>query len=70
MKIVAFFLRRVRLNYRVSVASTEGASENFRVFCRTTAYDVIFFQIPGGGKCPGAPPLRAPMLALASHPGI
>ena len=31
-----------RLKHRVSMASAEGASENFRVFCRTAAYDVIF----------------------------
>ena len=38
--------------------SDEGASENFRVFCRTAAYDVIFFfsnSRGGGGQVP--PPL-------------
>ena len=49
------FSRRFRLKYRASGASAVGASENFRVFCRTAAYDVIF-QIPGGGKCPPLPP--------------
>ena len=44
------------LKYRVSIASTKGASENFRVFCRTAAYDVIFFKFQGGGKCPPLPP--------------
>ena len=43
------------------MASAEGASENFKVFCRTAAYDVIFFQIPGGGAVPPLTPLRAPM---------
>ena len=37
-----FFSRRLRLKYRVSIASAEGASENFRVFCRTTAYCWVF----------------------------
>ena len=36
------------------MASTEGASKTFRVFCGTTAYDVIFFKFQGG-KCPLAP---------------
>ena len=40
------------------MASAEGASQKFRVFCRTAAYD--FFKFQGGGKCPLAP-LRAPM---------
>ena len=56
-KIFAF-LRRFRLKFRVSIESAEGASENFRVFRKTAAYDVIF-QIPGGAS---APPLRAPMV--------
>ena len=31
----------------------EGASENFRVCCRTAAYDVIFFKFQrGGGQVP------------------
>ena len=38
------FSRRFRLKYRVSMASAEGASEKFRVFCRTAAYDVIFLK--------------------------
>ena len=54
------FLRRFRLKYRVSIATAEGASENFKVFCRTAAYDVIFSN-SRGGKCPLAP-LRAPMM--------
>ena len=32
------------------------ASEKFRVFCRTVAYDVIFFKFQGWGKCPPCPP--------------
>ena len=48
------FSRRFRLRYRVSMASAEDASESFRIFCGTAAYDVIF-QIPGG-KCPSCPP--------------
>ena len=48
------FLRRFRLRYRVSIASAEGASENFRAFCRTAAYDVIFFKFQGGGEAPPA----------------
>ena len=43
-----------------SMASAEGASENSMVFCRTAAYDVIFFQIPGGGKCPPCPSCGRP----------
>ena len=43
------------------MASAEGASENFKVFCRTAAYDVIVFQIPRGGAVPPLTPLRAPM---------
>ena len=43
------------------MASAEGASKNFKVFCRTAAYDVISFQIPGGGAVPPLTPLRAPM---------
>ena len=59
------FLRRFRLKYRVSIASAEGASENFRVFSTGTAYDVIIFKFKGGGQLPQvAPPLRAPMAAL------
>ena len=50
------FLRRFRLKYRVSIASAEGASENFRVFCRTAAYDVIFSNSRGGQVPPLAPP--------------
>ena len=46
------FLRRFRLKYRVSSASAEGASENFRVFCRTAAYGVFFFKFQCGGKSP------------------
>ena len=42
------FLRRFRLKYRVSIASAEGASENFKIFCRTAAYDVIFSNSSGG----------------------
>ena len=36
--------RRLRPKHRAFVASAQGASENFRVFCRTAAYDVIFFK--------------------------
>ena len=36
------------------MTSSEGASENFRVVCRTAAYDVIFSNSKGG-KCPLAP---------------
>ena len=43
------------------MASAKGASENFKVFCRTAAYDVIFFQIPRGGGSAPLTPLRAPM---------
>ena len=37
------FLRRFRLKCRVglSMSSAEGTSDNFRVFCGTTAYDVV-----------------------------
>ena len=51
--------------------SAEGASEIFKVFCRTAAYDVIFsvkFQ-GGGGQLPQvAPHLRAPMAPTALAP--
>ena len=39
----------------------EGASENFRVICRTAAYDVIFSNSRGGASAPPCPFLRAPM---------
>ena len=55
-----FLLRHFRLEYRVSSESAEGASENFRVFCRMAAYDVIFSN-SRGASAPFAPPLRAPM---------
>ena len=42
------------------MANAEGASEHFRVFCRTAAYDVICGQIPGAGQVP-QPPVRVPM---------
>ena len=54
-KIVRF-LRRFRLKYSVSIASAKGASENFKVFCRTAAYDVIFPNSRGGATAPGCPP--------------
>ena len=41
--------RRIRLNWNVFGASAEGSSENFRVFCIKTAYDVIIFKFQGGG---------------------
>ena len=46
-KLFAIF-RRFRLNLNVVVASAEGASENFMVFCTGTAYDVIIFKFPPG----------------------
>ena len=46
------FLRPFRLNYIVFITSAEGASEIFRILCRTAAYDVIFFKFRGGGKRP------------------
>ena len=59
------FSRRFRLKYRVFIASAVGASENFRVFCRAAAYDVILFQIHGGRQVPPPlPPLWAPMLRV------
>ena len=59
------FLRRFRLKYKVSMASAEGGSEKFRVFCRTVAYDVTFFlKFHGGGARASFPPhLQAPMFA-------
>ena len=30
----------------------EGANETFRVFCKTAAYDVIFFKLQGWGQVP------------------
>ena len=48
--------RRFRQNLRVVDASTEGASENFRVFWTETAYNVIIFKFQGGGNCPRLPP--------------
>ena len=54
------------LKYRVSIASTKGASENFRVFCRTAEYDVIFSNSRGGGQVPPCPPLRAHMDMVSS----
>ena len=44
------FLRRSRLNYRVYIASADGASENFRVFCRMAAHDVMFSNSKGWGQ--------------------
>ena len=43
------FLRCFRLNLRACDASAEGTSENFRVFCTDTAYDVIIFKFQEGG---------------------
>ena len=59
-KILCVFLRRFRLNYRVSTASAEGilqsrCRENFRVFCRTAPYDVTFFKLQGGHVPPLSP---------------
>ena len=51
------------------MASAEGASENFKVFCRTAAYDVIFFQIPGGGSAPLDPTAGAHAHAANSFHG-
>ena len=39
----------------MSIASAEVASENFRVFCRTAAYDVIFSNSRGWGQVPPLP---------------
>ena len=37
--------------------NAEGASENFRVFCTETAYDIEIFKSRGGGvTAPGFPP--------------
>ena len=59
------FSRRLRLKCRVSSASAEGASKNFRVFCRTAAYDVIFSNSRGGGQVPSpCPPCGRPWLQL------
>ena len=49
------FSRRFKLKYTVSIASVEGASKNFRVFCKTAAHDVIFSNSRAGGQ------VRAPM---------
>ena len=51
------FFAGPRLKYRVSIPSVEGASKNFRVFCTTAAYEVIFSNSRGEQ----GPPLRAPM---------
>ena len=56
------FSRRFRLNYRVSMASAEGSSENFRYFVGQQ-HITSLFQIPGGGgQVPCCPPVRVPML--------
>ena len=46
------FLRRFRVKYRVSMASAKGASDNVRVFCRTSAYYTIFSNSGGGASAP------------------
>ena len=52
-------LRHFRLRVRVFIVSAEGASENFRVFHRREAYDVIFFKFyEGCGQVP--PPCGRP----------
>ena len=51
-------------NLRVFIASAKGASEseNFRLFRRKAAYDVLFFKFHGGGdKCTPCLALRALM---------
>ena len=50
------FFRRFRLNLRVIDASAEGANENFKVFCRDTAYYLFIFKFQGGGKLPQVAP--------------
>ena len=44
--------------YRCTVfdASADGASENCRVLCTYTAYDVIIFKFQGGGEPPQVAP--------------
>ena len=37
------------------MASAEGGSEKFRVFCRTAAYDVLFSNSRGEGEVPPLP---------------
>ena len=46
-KSLGFFVN----NLRVFIASAKGASEseNFRLFRRKAAYDVLFFKFHGGG---------------------
>ena len=51
-------LRHFRLRVRVFIVSAEGASENFRVFHRREAYDVIFFKFHEG--CGKVPPCGRP----------
>ena len=46
---IAIFFDSFRSWYNVCIESAGGASKNFIVFCRTAAYDVICFQIPGEG---------------------
>ena len=47
---------RSRHNVRVFYASVESASENFRVFCTETVYDVIIFKFQGGERSQANPP--------------
>ena len=52
--VMAIF-RHFKFNLRVFDASTETASENFRVFCTETVYDVNIFKLQGWvGATPGA----------------
>ena len=48
------FLRRFGINLRGCIAIAECTSENFRAFCRRTAYE-------GGGQVPSFSQLRATM---------
>ena len=43
------------------IASAEGASENVRVLCWTTEYDILFSNVQGkaGASAPLSPPAAA-----------
>ena len=47
------------------MVSAEGASENFRVFCRTAKYDVIFSNSRGRASAP--PPAGAHAYRSMQH---
>ena len=56
-------ISRIFRRFRIFCASDEGVSNNFRVYCTETAYDVNIFKFQGG-NCPMLPPCGRPWSPL------